>query len=286
MTDAKPRSGESVHPLEERVFETKGTRLRYLVGGSGAPTVLVHGLCGAASNWVDLAPRLARSRRLLVPDLPGHGGSSPMPSAPALNPYADRLRGLAEHEGMRGYAVVGHSLGAVVALRMALRDPAAVSAVVLVSPAGIVSSARWAELVLTYATLASPGWALAPFRTWIARSALMRTLTFWPWAVSDPASLSPAAVEGLLEGPALHTDTLSAARALVRDDPRADLGAVRCPCLVVAGARDPQVPYADCVEYSRRLGARLRTIPDCGHLAIAERPDACADAIESFLGTL
>ena len=282
MTDAKPQVSERLAPLEERFAVVKATRLRYFVGGAGPPLVLVHGLGGAASNWVELVPRLAAHRTLLVPDLPGHGGSGALPAAASLNPYADRVALLAEREGLRSYAVVGHSLGAVVALRIALRAAGDVTGLVLVSAAGIVSTSRWAELVLTYATWVRPGSALAAFRRRVARSPSLRAIVFWPWAVSDPRSLSVRAVEGLLEGPGLHTDTLSATRALVADDPRVDLGDVRCPCLVLAGGRDPQVPFADSVEYARRLRAPLRVIPDCGHLAIVERPDACADAILAF----
>jgi len=73
-------------------------------------------------------------------------------------------------------------------------------------------------------------------------------------------------------------------RALVRDDPRADLEGVRCPSLVLWGARDRQVPIGDAFDYARRLRAPCRTIADCGHLLIGERPEAVADAIESFLG--
>jgi pimeloyl-ACP methyl ester carboxylesterase len=46
------------------------------------------------------------------------------------------------------------------------------------------------------------------------------------------------------------------------------------------------VPVEDGIEYARRLGAPLRVVADCGHLLIGERPDACADAILSFLETL
>ena len=74
-----------------------------------------------------------------------------------------------------------------------------------------------------------------------------------------------------------------AGRALVRDDPRLDLEGVRCPALVLWGARDRQVPIDDAFEYARRLRAPLRTIADCGHLLIGERPAACADAIAAFL---
>src|SRR5919204_2845650 len=78
----------------------RGARIRYFVAGDGPPVVLVHGLGGAASNWVEVAPALARRRRVLVPDLPGHAGSAPLPAAPNLNAFADRVALLAEREAM------------------------------------------------------------------------------------------------------------------------------------------------------------------------------------------
>jgi pimeloyl-ACP methyl ester carboxylesterase len=70
---------------------------------------------------------------------------------------------------------------------------------------------------------------------------------------------------------------------LVRDDPRIDLERVTAPALVLWGARDHQVPIDDAFEFARRLRVPLRTIADCGHLLVGERPDACADAIGAFL---
>ena len=113
----------------------------------------------------------------------------------------------------------------------------------------------------------------------VARSALLKRIVFGRWGASDPPALSPEVVEAFLAGPARHTDTVSAAKALVRDDVRADLERVRCPGFVLWGARDNQLPVADAFEYARRLRAPLRVIGDCGHLLIGERPDACADAI-------
>jgi pimeloyl-ACP methyl ester carboxylesterase len=90
-------------------------------------------------------------------------------------------------------------------------------------------------------------------------------------------------VHGFLRGPTMHTDALGAGVALSADDPRADLGRVQAPALILWGARDRQVPIADGHEYARRLGAPLRLIADCGHLLIGERPDVCARAIADFL---
>jgi pimeloyl-ACP methyl ester carboxylesterase len=58
---------------------------------------------------------------------------------------------------------------------------------------------------------------------------------------------------------------------------------VRCPALIVHGARDRQVPVRDGFEYARRLGAPLRVIADCGHLLIGERPNAVVDAISDWV---
>jgi pimeloyl-ACP methyl ester carboxylesterase len=117
----------------------------------------------------------------------------------------------------------------------------------------------------------------------VSRSPLLRRLVFGFVSVADPVGLTDEAVEGFLGAQLLHTDVDSAWQALRRDDPRQELEAVRCPVLVLWGAEDVQLPLDDAFEYTRRLRARLRVIPGCGHLLIGERPEVCADAIESFL---
>jgi pimeloyl-ACP methyl ester carboxylesterase len=269
--------------FEERFTHVKGVRMRYLVAGAGPPLVLLHGLGGAATNWVELAPELARTKLVIVPELPGHGGSSPVAAAPNLNPYADSVAGVLQHEDVRGAAVIGHSFGGSVALRLAMRHGALVRAIVLAGAAGISSRRRAAVFGLRLTALLKPGRRIARYRGGIARSAFLRTLVFGGWGTPDPAALSPRVAEGFLEGPARHSDTLSAALALLREDPRVELHRAGCPCLVLWGARDTQVGVADAFEYARRLRAPLRVIADCGHLLIGERPDACLDAIEDFL---
>jgi 3-oxoadipate enol-lactonase len=281
VTAAKPLSG-----FDERWAEVRGVRLRYEIGGDGPPVVLVHGLGGASTNWLHMAPALAARHRVLVPDLPGHGGSSPLPALPNLNPLADAVYALAAREGLLPALLVGHSLGAVVALRHALRHPGDTSGVVLAGAAGIRSSTRLAQVVLTVSMIVRPGRRLAPYGRRIGYSPLLRTLVFGGWGAADARALAPAAAEAFLAWSEHHTDVAATAAALVRDDPRADLGGVRCPCLVLWGARDTQVPVADAFDYVRRLDAELRLIADCGHLLIGERPDACVEAVESFLARI
>jgi pimeloyl-ACP methyl ester carboxylesterase len=269
--------------FEERFLQVPGGRLRYLTVGEGEPLLLVHGLGGAAANWLALAPLLVPGRRLLVPELPGHGDSSPLPAAPSLNAYADPLASLLENESAAPAAVVGHSLGGAIALRLAIRRRDTVRALVLAGAAGISSATPSARYALTITGLLKPGRRIAPHRARVARSALLRHIVFGRWGAADPPTLPPDVVETFLAGPARHTDTVSAAKALVRDDVRYDLDRVACPALVLWGARDNQLPIGDAFEYARRLRAPLRVIADCGHLLIGERPAACADAITAFL---
>jgi 3-oxoadipate enol-lactonase len=269
--------------LDERHREWRGAAIRFFVGGAGPPLLLVHGFGGAAWNFDELAPLLP-GRRLLIPDLPGHGGSAPLP-APSLAGFADVLADLVAAESAGPADVLGHSLGGVVALRLAVRRPELVRRLILAAPAGISSATRSAELTIALVGLIQPGRLAGRRADRIARSRRLRRLVFGPFEVSNPDVLSERAVHGFLRGPTMHTDALGAGLALSADDPRRDLDRVRCPTLVLWGARDRQVPIEDGYEYARRLRAPIRAIADCGHLLIGERPELCARAVHEFLAS-
>lgn len=269
--------------FEERVAVISGTPMRYFVGGSGPPVVLVHGLGGAATNWTLVAPELARRRRVLVPDLPGHGGSAPAAAPEGLWSFADALAELAEREQMLPATVVGHSLGCEVALRLAVRRPEAVSTLVLVSASGIAARTRRARIWVRVTTTLRPSRVAARHRFRVAGSPRLKRVVFGGWGAHDPAALSTEAVLGFLDGPARAQDTATAGRALVSSDALGDLDCVSCPTLVVWGARDRLTPLEHGFEYARRLGAPLRTVAGAGHLVISERPAECAALIGTFL---
>jgi pimeloyl-ACP methyl ester carboxylesterase len=259
--------------LEERVTRVRGVPMRVYEGGSGPAVLLLHGFGGAAWNYTEMASLLV-GRRLLIPDLPGHGGSAPLP-APSITGFADAVAGLLD--GPVG--VFGHSMGGVVALRLAERHPELVRGLVLAAPAGISSSSRVATVTLVLAGIVKPARIVGRRVDDIARSSRLKRLVFGHFEVSNADALSERSVHGFLQAPKLHTDTLGAGLALARDDPRQSLDRVRAPTLVLFGGRDRQVPIADGFEYARRLRAQLRVIADCGHLLLGERPDVCARAV-------
>lgn len=265
----------------ERRTEARGVSLRWFEAGEGPLIVLVHGFGGAASNWTLVAPHLVGLGRVVIPDLPGHGGSTAFPAPPeTVDPFAERVASLLD--GKRA-VVVGHSLGGAVALRLAVRRPELVRGLVVAGCAGISSSSREAERLLMLASMLRVGKKISRWRRQIGRSTFLRTLAFGGISTSDPRALSARAVDGFLAGSALYTDIGSAGRALVRTEPRLELELVRAPVLVLHGVRDRQVPLEDAFEYARRLRAPLRTIADCGHLLIGERPDAVVDAVSDWV---
>lgn len=268
--------------LEERRACIAGVDLRYFTGGEGEPLVLVHGLGGSAANWVELLAAASGRYRVLVPDLPGHGGSGKPPKGAGMSHFADVVAGLIELEDAAPAVVAGHSLGGLVTLRLAHRRPELVRALLLAAPAGIATRTRAAQRVVLLAGLLRPGRWVAPFRHRYSARVWYRRVLFQRWFVADPLAFSPRATLGFLEGPLEHVDTRTAARAMLADDPRIDLEHVRCPSIVLWGARDPQLPLDDAFEYARRLRAQLRVVADCGHLVIGERSEACLDALDSL----
>src|SRR6266540_2951405 len=159
-----------------------------------------------------------------------------------------------------------HALGGMVVLRLALRRPGDVQAVVLAGAAGLSVGNVWGRQLLSIFTSVRPGRLAARYRGRVSRSPLLRRLVFGFVSVADPVGLTDEAVEGFLAGQLLHTDVDSAWQALRRDDPRQELEHVRCPVLVLWGSEDVQLPLDDAFEYTRRLRAKLRVIPGCGHL--------------------
>jgi pimeloyl-ACP methyl ester carboxylesterase len=253
--------------------------VRYYVGGEGEPLLLLHGLAGSTRNWVELLPELLKRYRVLAVDLPGHAGSGRLPRGASTADFAAVAAAVLEAEAPGPALVAGHSFGGLVALRLARSRPDLVRGLLLVSPAGIRSATRVAQVIALASTTIRPGRLVAPFRHRYAERNWYRRAVFRPWFVSDAVALTPRATHGLLGAQREHVDTKTAARAMVADDPRRDLGGISCPALVLWGARDVQLPLDDAFEYARRLGAKLRLVSECGHLVIVERPAACLEAL-------
>lgn len=264
-----------------RFVEAGRVRWHVQVAGDGPVILLLHGTGAATHSWRDMLPLLTTHARVIAPDLPGHGFTSPPHDANYALPNMTRLiAALLGELGETPALIVGHSAGAALAVRMALDG--------LASPRAIVS--------FNGALLPFPGIARAIFPA-LAKLLFVNPLT--PRLFALQVRLQPDAARRLLAGTGSTIDATGLAlyarlfgcsghaagalgmmanwdlEPLAADLPRL------APRLVLAfGERDRAVP-PDVARQVVALAphATLAPLAGLGHLAHEERPDLCAGLI-------
>jgi 3-oxoadipate enol-lactonase len=239
-----------------------GLRLRYRASGTGAPpAILVHGAGMCSAVWLGVQRRLARRRRTLALDLPGHGRSSGAPRS--IEEMSAAVMAFADGLGLDRYAVVGHSLGGLVALAAALAAPTRVAALAL--------CATGARLASSAALIAAA-----------AGDRLAAHLAEAAFAPETPVETRRRALALALA--ATPEQAAADLDALARFDARGALGAVLAPTLVVAGEDDRLAPPALAAELGAGIpGARVQILTRCAHFPMIEQADALVLALDSFL---
>jgi len=117
--------------FSERFADVNGTRLRYLIGGSGSPVVLLHGYAQTSHMWQPILPQLAKRHTVVVPDLRGAGGSAKPESGYGKKNMAVDIHELVRSLGLGRVSVVGHDIGLMVAYAFAAQFPQATERLVL-----------------------------------------------------------------------------------------------------------------------------------------------------------
>jgi pimeloyl-ACP methyl ester carboxylesterase len=118
-------------PVTARTLELSGTTTSVLESGEGAPVVLLHGAveCGGGL-WTPVIPELAKNFRLIVPDFPGLGESTPLPRID-LDSLSDWIRGVFDQLGVVRPTLVAHSMLGGLAVRLARQDKSLLSRLVV-----------------------------------------------------------------------------------------------------------------------------------------------------------
>jgi len=235
------------------------------------PTVLfLHGTGQDHTIWVLPTRYFSRhDRNVLAVDLPGHGrsGGEAMESIEAIADWAIQVLDTA---GLSTAAVVGHSLGSLVAIAMAARHPQRVRAIALI---GITVPMPVSELLLDNAKK--------------DKHEAIEMLNFWGYSKS--AQLGGNATPGnwmlgggmrLMEkaGPGvIHTD-LNACNKYIEGLEHASN--VRCPALLILGERDMLTPVRSAMEVAAALPhAEKVVLEGCGHALLTEKPDPVLDQL-------
>lgn len=238
------------------------------------PLVLfVHGAALDHTVWALLARWFAhRGFAVLAPDLPGHGRSDGEPLA-TIGAMADWTAALIETAGARRAALIGHSMGSLVALETAARYPEKITAMGLIGAAAAIPVSR----DLLAAAEADDHAAIDMLRIWGYgfRAGIGGSLAPGLWMLGGAERLLERARPGVL-----FTDLRAC------NDYRDGLAAaatVAVPATLVLGERDLMTPAKAGLELAAALpNARVITLKGAGHMLMSERPDEVLAAVREF----
>jgi pimeloyl-ACP methyl ester carboxylesterase len=112
-------------------FITNGKKLAYIERGQGFPVVLLHGYLETKEVWQDFAGYLATHYRVIIPDIPGHGGSDTLAETHSMELMAQSIQSLLQSLGIEKFTLIGHSMGGYVMLAFAQLFPEKLTGMVL-----------------------------------------------------------------------------------------------------------------------------------------------------------
>jgi len=237
------------------------------------PIVLVHGFLMNSSMWDGVRACLPRTVHAVAPDLRGHGRCPATPSVRVADLADDMARQLTDAFGERPATVVGFSLGGYVALELVRAHPERVGSLVLVSTRARADDddevlAR-RELALRVATEGTSVAVDAYLPRLFSRAAAATLREHWHDEMSEVDPVGAIAALGAMAE---------------RDDCEDVLAGFAGPTTIVVGEDDVLTPLAEARHmHELASGSRLIVIPDAGHMAPVEAPDAVASAIAALL---
>lgn len=259
----------------------------YAVAGSGPPVVLLHGLGGSMVTWAPTISCLAKSHTVFIPDLPGHGQSVKPPSHYNLdfgihfaNAFLDSLQ-------LSEVSLIGNSLGGLIALATALRNPKVVKSLVLVDPAGLGRQIAWS---LRLASIPVVGPVLAKLDAQVGPG-LLKRIFFEPSRVDADIAREIVRLVGdpqirhtILRSLKSNVSVFGLHRTLLQDNQARNL---LTPTLLIWGQEDRVIPVQHGIDFAHsHSNVQIHVIQNCGHLPQLEQVEEFNRVVAHFLTTL
>lgn len=270
-------------------------------GDRAVPRLLVHGLGGAALNWLEVIAGLADGGPVVAMDLPGFGQTEPPhPHAARILPQVRFLRRLVDLLGWSSVELHGNSMGGMIATLFAARHPERVERLVLVNPVMPFAASRGGTTptaMLRFAPFVSRHLGHAAIRArWrdaVGADVYDETLAI---VMGEAGQIRPALREVAIENTefglrtawrqrSLATASSNLVYATVRAPLRQAVSNVQAPTLLIWGERDRLVSRAMIDRAARRRPDWTRVdLPLVGHAPMLEVPDQYLQIVEDWRG--
>ncbi len=238
--------------------------------------IFIHGAGMDHSCWLLQSRWFAwHGWSVLAVDMPGHGRSAGRPP-PRIIDMAGWVGRLIDAAGLKTATLVGHSMGAIIALETAAALPERIDRIALI---GITPAMRVHPALLD-AAKNDPEQAYRMITAWsIGRAAKMgRNQVPGMWMTGSALALFKNNRPGVL-----FTDLNACADWTTGPETAAR---VTCPTQIIVGRQDMMTPARGCRELAALIAdCRLTVLDDCGHMAMAEAPDAVLDSLIDSIGS-
>ena len=282
-----PAQFDAIERMPVHTVLVHDQRIAYLDVGTGPPIILIHGFGGSMWQWEYQQHELSQYFRVLTLDLPGAGLSDKPEIAYRPDEMLDFFVGFMDAVKIPQATLVGNSMGAGLAIGMALAHPARVDKLVLIGglPQHVMEKLTSPSIRRALETRA-PSW-LVSFGNMLFGG--LMTESILREIVHDPSLLTPAVIErsnrnrrrpGLIKPIMTVRENLP----LWESGFATRLGEIIHPTLVLWGKEDRVFPVAVGEELHRTIKeSRFIQIPHAGHIPQWERPDMVNQELLTFI---
>ncbi len=241
--------------------------------GANAPVVLLHGFPLSRALWTPTLTALASERRVIAPDLRGHGASPAPDVKTTMDDHARDVLRLADAVGARRVHLVAHSMGGYVAFSISRQAPERIASLALVatratpdSPEAKAGRRKQADMVQMDGVRA------------------LADLLVPKLVAPRASSLVREEARRMIEGTPVTGIVRNLEAMAERPDSTPILREIKTPTLVVAGADDTVMPPQETDRLAREIPhARKEAIPGTGHLPMMEDPVTFHAVLRAFL---
>ena len=255
--------------------KVNGIQMYYEDIGEGLPVVFLHGMGSSHNDWELQIPYFKDDYRLIIPDMRGHGLTDKPPGKYSVPLFAEDVKGLLQALGIKQCAMVGISIGGMVAYQLATSIPEQLSKIAVVNSLPELIPRTWQERWQFQRRLFIIRWLgmkrIAEF--------IGRRLFPYPHQVQYQQAL----IQRFSQND--RSAYLRTIQGLVGWSVLKQLGKISCPVLVLCGDRD-YFPVEMQQQYACKIAdVQLQIVQDSGHATPIDQAEVFNQVVAKFLLT-